>query len=300
MNALFQSLRAPFVSVTLSGVLLGTAAAYFVDGTVDPVTFFIVILVVVAGHISANLFNDFFDHLSGNDGLNKNVTPFSGGSRAIQGGGFRPFTVLFLACFFLFVASVAGFWFVYFQQNLEFAFFGAAGLFLGYAYTAPPFKLVYRGFGEAIIVITFGLFIVGGAFFAQTGNIFSLPALSVWLPAGLLTANILLVNTFPDRAADELVQKRTFIVRFGTKKAMLLSAGLVLLSYVVIIGAVFRHILPVGTFASVVSLPIAFLFLKKLERIEEEYLPAGVCAIALQIAFTVSAALGIFVSTVFS
>ncbi len=295
MNVFLQSLRAPFVSVTLSGVLLGTATAFFVSGTADITSFLVVVFVTINGHISANLFNDYFDHRSGNDVINKNITPLSGGSRAIQDGGQSVSMVLLSACLFLALSVFAGCWFVYAKQNINLAYFGLAGLVLGYAYTAPPFKLVYRGLGELTIIITFGLFIVGGAYLAQTGNITS-SAIAASLPAGLLTAVILIVNGFPDRIADEASNKRTFVVRFGKEITILLIKRFVLLSYLVIVGGIMFNVLPLGALVSLFSLPTAVRFFKKVDRIEEDFLPAGIAAIVLQISFVLSTALGIAIS----
>jgi len=300
MKAIFQSLRMQFATATLAGVLLGTATAYFVKGAVDWQTFLLVITVVVSGHISANLFNDYFDHRSGNDDINENITPFSGGSRVIQEGMMTEIAVFFTAFQFLALSIVAGCWFVYSKQNIDFLYFGAMGLCLGFAYTAPPFKLVYRGFGELIIVLTFGLFVVGGAYFAQTGNITMneiLYTAPMWLPAGLLTANILLVNTFPDMKADREVGKKTFVVRFGQKNAIALSIGFVLVSYGALFVGVLLGILPPLALTGLASLPIAIMFAGKLEKIEEDFMSVGTLAIALQISFTVFTAVGIILNT---
>jgi 1,4-dihydroxy-2-naphthoate octaprenyltransferase len=298
MNVFLRSLRVPFVSVTLSGIFLGTATAFFITRQLHIFALLAVVFVAVTGHISANLFNDYFDHRSGNDVRNKNVTPLSGGSRAIQDYGLSETNALLYACIFLSLCAFAGCWFVYAEQNIYFACFGLMGLALGYAYTAPPFKLVYRGLGELTIIITFGLFVVGGAYFAQTGN-FTLPAIAASLPAGLLTAVILLVNSFPDRIADEASRKRTFIVRAGKNRSIRLAKGFVILSYMIIAGSAVCHVLPYGALFSLFSLPIAMQFFKKIERIDEDFLPVGMNAIALQIAFTIFTALGIITNMLF-
>lgn len=296
MKAIFQSLRLPFVSVTLSGILLGTAKGYFDIGQVDFGTVLAVLTVALSGHIACNLANDYFDHRSGNDDINENVTPLSGGSRVIQEGEMSELGVFITALQFFALSIVAGLWFFYEHPQINFLYFGAMGLFLGFAYTAPPLKLVYRGFGEFIIVLTFGLFVVGGAYVAQIGDVTfqairdSLP---VWLPAGLLTANILLVNTFPDQVADRAAGKRTFVVRFGPQNGIVLSMGFVLLSYVALFVGVLFGVLPTLSLMALGSLPIALAFFFKIEKIEENFMAVGTLAIALQIAFTVFASAGI-------
>ena len=49
----------------------------------------------VSIHLGANIANDYFDHKSGNDEINKDyIRPFSGGSRMIQKGLLSPSEVL--------------------------------------------------------------------------------------------------------------------------------------------------------------------------------------------------------------
>lgn len=298
MNVFLRSLRIPFVSVTLAGVLLGTATAFFVTGQIHIFAALTVMFVTVTGHISANLFNDYFDHRFGTDVLSKNITPLSGGSRAIQDYGLAESSVLWYACIFLAISAFIGCWFVYAEQNIYLAYFGLTGLALGYAYTAPPFKLVYRGLGELTIIVTFGLFLVGGAYFAQTGDI-TLSAITASLPTGLLTANILIVNCFPDRVADTASGKRNFLVRYGKERTIRLVKGFVIMSYMITLGGALSELLPYGALASLASLPLTVRFFNKIDKVEEDFLPVGTTMIALQIAFTLSTAFGIVISTIF-
>lgn len=292
MKAFLQSLRLPFAAVTVSAVLLGTAAAYFYAGEISAETLFTVLGVVICGHISANLFNDFFDHLSGNDRRNKDPTPLNGGSRVIQDKLLKPIDVFCAAFAFGAFAAILGLAFVLEKQSLSLAVFGASGLLLGFAYTAPPIKLAYRSFGEIAVALAFGPFTVGGAYLAQTGT-FPLSAWLLSIPAGFLTAVVLLTNEIPDRGADKASQKHTFVVRYGVMNTMLLCATLVSLSYAIMVFGAILCVIPLGVFTSFLSVPLAWSYLDKLEIVRRHFLPAGKAAIALNITFVLFTAAGI-------
>src|SRR4030042_4915776 len=84
-------LRVPFLPGTVVSVFLGTTIAW-AKGNVFNLGFFLAALVGgILLHLGANVSNDYFDHKSGNDEVNKEfVRPFSGGSRMIQSGLLTP------------------------------------------------------------------------------------------------------------------------------------------------------------------------------------------------------------------
>ena len=171
-------------------------------------------LAIMALQAGANMANDYFDHISGNDWKNNNVTPFSGGSRSIQQGIISPRTELLAALTALAVGSAIGLIIVLLTKSLLILILGVVGLLGGFFYTAPPIKLGYRCVGEFVIALLFGLLPVFGSYYLQTGQIDIIPL----LPAGIVAVLIfliILINEFPDLAADSEVKKTTLIVRFG-------------------------------------------------------------------------------------
>ena len=72
-----RELRAPFFTASIIPVLVGTALAYATAGIFQPLLFILALLAIVSLHAGANMANDYFDHLSRNDWINRNVTPFS-------------------------------------------------------------------------------------------------------------------------------------------------------------------------------------------------------------------------------
>ena len=173
----------------------------------------------MALHAGANLTNDYFDHLTGNDWLNQNPTPFSGGSRFIQNGIISPRTILILALSCLAIGSIIGIVIVLLTKSLFILILGIIGLLGGFFYTAAPVKLGYRSIGELVIFFLFGILPVYASYYLQTKSI----DMMVLLPAcivGLLIFLVILINEFGDLDADAAVNKKTIIVCLGLPAAI--------------------------------------------------------------------------------
>jgi 1,4-dihydroxy-2-naphthoate polyprenyltransferase len=158
--------------------------------------FAITLLGASALHLAANTFNDYFDWKSGTDQANSDYfQAFSGGSRSIE---LRLITLpglLRLAIASSGVAALAGIALVLLVTP-QILWFGLAGLFSAYFYTAPPLRLVARrGLGELLIGLNFGPLMVAGAVLALQGTV-TWSHFLLGLPVGLLTTAILWINQF--------------------------------------------------------------------------------------------------------
>ena len=116
--------------------------------------------------------------------------------------------------------------------------FGLAGLLIGFVYTGAPFRLANRGLGEPAVALAFGVGIVSGSAYVQTGTV-PIVALAASVPVSLLVALILFINGFQDAASDAEVAKRTAVVRLGLRRASRVypliagAAALALVAFVV-------------------------------------------------------------------
>ncbi len=208
---LVRATRLPFLTATLVPVLLGTALA-FREGAFSPLIAGLTLLGAALIHMGLNVANDIFDALSRADEINPSPTPFSGGSRVIQYGllGIREMGLLATALYG--AGSLIGLALAALRGGETLLAIGAAGLLLSLAYTAPPLRLAYRGFGELAVAIGFGPLMTLGAYVAQTGRLSPDPLMAS-LPIALLVAMILYVNEVPDRPGDAAAGKRTLVVR---------------------------------------------------------------------------------------
>jgi len=209
--------RPAFLTITLMGVLLGFATAW--HGGLDPdvPAALVTLLLALLAHAGVNVLNDYYDHLNGTDALNiDRLFPFTGGSRFIQNGVLSPARTLAFGLLLFMAVILGGLWLMQ-HSGRDLFWIGLAGLFIGWAYSAPPLKLNSRGLGELCVTLGF-LLIVVGADFVQRGQWDAAPWL-MGLPYALLVTNILYINQFPDRAADLAAGKRHWVTRLDPARA---------------------------------------------------------------------------------
>jgi 1,4-dihydroxy-2-naphthoate polyprenyltransferase len=221
--------RLPFLSATLVACLIGIAIAASSGLVINTFLAGVTILLALLVHTAVNVLNDYYDALNGTDDANtERLFPFTGGSRFIQNG--------ILTCsqtarfgYALLAAAIAGGVWLTAKVGAGLTVIGATGLFIGWAYSATPFKLNSRGLGE-LCVLTGFVGITVGADFVQRGS-FDLAPFLIGLPYALLVTNLLYINQFPDRKADAAAGKRHWVVRLHLPMAIriyLLLSGLAL------------------------------------------------------------------------
>lgn len=210
----FLATRPKFLVASVAPVLVGSALGFAAAGTFTPQLFILALLAAMFLHSGANLANDYFDHLSRNDWLNTNTTPFSGGSRYIQENILSAKTILLLSLSSLAIGAILGIAIVVLTRSIFILILGIVGLLGGFFYTAPPIKLGYRCAGEPAIAMLFGILPVYGSYYLQTETIDIVPLFPAVI-VGILIFLVILINEFPDADADAAVNKRTLVVRFG-------------------------------------------------------------------------------------
>lgn len=256
--------RPAFLTVTLLAVLLGLASSFFSGIPVDGLKATLTLIFALVAHAGVNVVNDYHDHLNGADAANtERQFPFTGGSRFIQNGVLSPQQTAWLGYGLLASVIPAGLWLTW-QSGAGLIGIGLAGLLVGWAYSAPPLKLMSRGLGEVAIVAGW-LLVVVGTDYVQRDEFAQLPLL-VGLPYALLVACILFINQFPDRKGDEAVGKRTLVVRLGVDNAPWAYLFLILLANLWVLLLVGRSSLPVFAALSVFALPVSMQAARRLLR----------------------------------
>lgn len=177
---------------------------------------------VISVHLSANLFDDYFDYTQGKVCIrNKTKGARSLKCAHILNGDASIADFLRWAISFGALASIIGAYFIS-KIGLPVIYFMLTGAFLTIFYSAPPFKLSYRGLGELVIGLMFGPLLVCGLYFVATENITS-SAMLMSIATGLLATNIVYVHSIMDIKADEACEKLT-LAGFLKKKPLQMLA----------------------------------------------------------------------------
>ncbi len=256
IKTFIRSLRAPFFTGVISPVLLGAAIAWNHQGYFMWGYFWLTLCAAILFHAGANTANDYFDHLSGADVINKDfVPPFTGGSRVIQEGVVTPRQMLTIAVVTYILGSAIGIYLAV-SRGWFILILGLIGLISGYFYTAPPFRWAHRGIGEVFIGLNFGVLCVLGSYYVQTQR-FSWEALLASLPLALLITEVLIINEIPDLHADKAVGKNHLVVRLGKRKSAILYTILLLSTYLIILALVLIRLFPLMTLITFITAPLA-------------------------------------------
>jgi 1,4-dihydroxy-2-naphthoate octaprenyltransferase len=260
----FLALRPQFLLVSLGSCLVGLATAWASGVPIDAAKALATIVFAMVAQGGANVFNDYYDSLSGNDAANvERIFPFTGGSRFIQNGVLTERQTLAYGTALFGATMAAGLWLMT-VSGPELLFFGAAGLAIGWAYSAPPLSLNGRGWGEACIWVAWML-IAAGADYVQRGAPVPMP----WIASSgyaLLVTNVLFVNQFPDRRADEVAGKRHWVVRLGPERAAHLYAAIGLAAYACLVAGVASGALPATALAALLAAPLTLMAAVEVRR----------------------------------
>lgn len=245
----FAATRPPFILASVIPIFLGLGYSVYEGHAIHWLNAVLTLFAGVLLHAAINVLNDYYDALNGTDDLNQErVYPFTGGSRFIQNevlshkqtlsyGIGLVLAVLLIASYLISQTGVALLW------------LGLFGALLGWGYSAPPLNLNSRGLGELSVLAGFGLLPLG-TYLVQTGEL-SLLLVLVSLPVGLLTANLLYINQFPDRKADIQAQKRHWVARLSPNVARWGYVLIALLAWLTLAVLVLVGILPMLALVSV-------------------------------------------------
>lgn len=252
---LWRMTRPAFLLLTVVACVLGTATAAACGCGLDLRLAAAAMLLAVLAHAAGNVLNDLHDARSGADAGNTDgIYPFTGGSRLIQDGLVTERQTADLAKALLLVLVPAGLLLAV-KTAGGVLLLGLAGLLLAWAYSAPPLRLMARGFGELAVAGAWFLVVVGSDY-VQRRRFFIIPA-SAALSFALLVAALLLINGCPDAESDARAGKRTLAVRLGPMGAAWAYLCLVLAAHGWLTASAWLLIPPAGALWGLVSLPLS-------------------------------------------
>jgi len=261
LGTLLLAARPQYLGASVAPVLVGSALGYAATGSFSVGLFVLATLAIMALHAGANVVNDYFDHVSQNDWVNQNPTPFSGGSRFIQNGLLSPKATLLAGLAYLAIGSGIGLIIVFLTQSAFVLGIGLAGVLGAFFYTAGPIQLGYRGVGEIVIGFLFGILPVFGSYYLQARSVDILPLLPALIVA-ILIFLVILINEFPDLAADRQVNKRTMIVAFGVPASIGVYRATLSASYVIAAVMLARWTTFFGGTFYLLTLPLAIFAMR--------------------------------------
>jgi 1,4-dihydroxy-2-naphthoate octaprenyltransferase len=230
--------RAPFLVLAVTLTASGAAAGAY-GGAFDPLNTLAALIGLVALHAAVNALNEAGDMRRGID-LATERTPFSGGSGTLPSGALPVRAAVAVGLGGALVGLLCGLWLL-----------GRVGpVLIPYLVTGAVLVLAYTdllariGVGEVAAGLGLGALPVAGTALVQGGGV-GPAAWVVAVPAFFMTFNLLLLNEFPDEAADRAGGRRNLVLLLGRRGAAYVYAGAALGTPLTILVGVVAGALPI-------------------------------------------------------
>jgi len=194
---------------------------------------------VAAGHLSTNLFDDYFDYkahhahyrnILNREGFRARI----GKCEYLTSGQASARQLLGVSLALMGVAFLMG-GIIFYFQGIVILYIAAITAILAIFYSGPPLRFSYHGLGELIIGIIFGPLNMIGTYYAACGAI-DQKVIFISIPVGLLVMNIIYVHSMLDVVADKKMGKQTLAVFLSRPSAMLTTLFFILFLPFLIIG----------------------------------------------------------------
>ena len=282
MNKWIAGARPKTLPAAVAPVAVATALA---GESWDPVLALLALLVSLSLQIGVNYANDYSDGVKGTD--DNRIGPM----RLVASGAATANQVKIAAYLALASGAVFGL-LLSLQTSLWLIAVGALAIAAAWGYTGWKNPYGYFGFGELAVFVFFGLVATMGTYYAQTGE-FTLNSLLVAIPMGCLSCALLAINNLRDRAADELVGKRTLAVRLGDSSARRAFIALLLIAHLSVL-----FLLQPWTLLTLLLLPMTFSLIKAIRAGAQgaQLIPLLGKTGKLQLRFAILLSLGLLVA----
>ena len=249
----FMQTRPSFLLLVPVCVFTGVAVSLFEGYAFRPLYFALAFVGALFAHIAVNVLNEYSDYKTGID-FNTKPTPFSGGSGILPSGKLNPKKVLISGLTCLAITAAIGIYFITVYKWMIVPV-GVIGVLVVFLYT--PYLTKLPGITEIIGPgLGFGLMVLG-TYVTQAGE-YSAGAAVVSVVAGLLIADLLLINEFPDVEADKAAGRKHLPIILGKTKAGIIYSVLLIGAYVAIIAGAAAGVLPWLALVGLLTLPLAF------------------------------------------
>ena len=240
------------ISISVGGALAA------IDGAFSWIYYLIALLGSILLHAATNLINDYYDVKAGVDTLEVATAQYR--PHPLVEGKLSPEHVRFAAFILYGVSALIGL-FLAAARGWELFWIGLIGAFASITYTAPPLKYKYSSLGEISVFLMWGPLMVAGSYFVQR-QAFSMNALWISIPFGVLVALVLLANNIRDISHDRSKGILTLAIVLGRRKGLLLYGGLVVAAYLSIALMSFFGPLYPWSLIVLLSVPLALRLLR--------------------------------------
>jgi len=294
----FWRLADPKISLaSMASILLGACIAA-ADGAINMFWLVLTVIGIFAIEVAKNASGEIFDFDTGDDQAvtDEDRSPFSGGKRVLVDGILTRRQTIGIAAVSYLIGIIIGLAIYQFREP-SVLWIGMLGVGFAFLYHAPPLKLSYRGLGELAVALSYGPLICVGTYIVQRGEV-TPQVIAVSSILGLLIANFLLINEFPDRNADQKANKRTLVVQLGRQNAARLFAfsyviSLLFFIYLLFIGS------PFTIWLGLIALPTGWSAANTLFKDNEhvpQIIPAQAKALLTFLLFSVGTGIGFLLS----
>ena len=227
IKAWLHAARLRTLPLSLSGIIVGTALAALLD-VFDGLIFSLALLTTIGFQVLSNFANDLGDSQKGTDNAER-----VGPARAIQSGqltaaqmkrGMWVIGLISLVSALLLIrTSVSN---LSQSEVYTYVFLAIACIAAAITYTVGKNAYGYRGLGDIMVFIFFGLVSVIGVF-GLYGVGFEWLVLFPAISIGAWSTAVLNLNNLRDITNDAKMQKRTMVVQLGFERAKLYHVFLV-------------------------------------------------------------------------
>ena len=204
-------MRLRTLPVSLAGVILAIGFA-IAHGEYEMTPAWLCVVFALLAQIASNFANEYYDFKSGLDkkgrvGPRRGVTE---GDITPQAMKIATYATLAAACVVgCLLINWSGWWLIGVGALI------AVGVI---AYSSGPYPLSRHGLGEVAVLFFFGVIPVNFTYYLMTQD-WNVDVLFGSIAAGLMGANVLLVNNYRDYYDDKAVNKQTLAVKLGRQSA---------------------------------------------------------------------------------
>lgn len=262
-----HAVRPRTLLLSVTSVLMGSfLAAYHFSFRYD--VFIFSLLTAVLLQVLSNLSNDYGDAMHGADHAGR-----IGPARMVQSGLITAANMKLAIVITVLFTLTSGILLLYLslqsiRSMLFFLILGLAAIAAAIFYTAGKKPYGYRGWGDVMVFLFFGLVGVEGVFYLHTHQLL----ITGLLPAsvvGFLSTAVLNVNNLRDYESDARAGKSTWIVQWGIARGKFYHAVLISLAFLCALAFSLLILFDTGALMPMLSLlvfPFLFKHLHKVMR----------------------------------